>query len=108
MARKDAIGHMDCPECGFDRAEVRADKNGGLYRYCPACSAQYFTRGETTREKNLRAKMRPVPVTVTEPVTGRAPAVPVMESAPVAAPVPAAAAPAKVSRRVGLLLEDPR
>lgn len=107
MARKDAIGHIACPECDFDRAEVREDKNGGLYRYCPACSAQYFTCGEATRERNLRAKMRPVPVTLTEPVTARAPAVPVTESAPVTAPA-AAAAPAKVSRRVGLLLEDPR
>jgi Zn-finger nucleic acid-binding protein len=59
MAKK-VVGRTDCPECGVHDAEVAEDKNGNLYRYCPACNGQYFTRGDVLRSKNLKAKMRPL------------------------------------------------
>lgn len=59
MAKK-LVGHMTCPECGFEDAEVGEDKNGNPYRHCPDCNAQFFTRGDATRVKNLKAKMRPI------------------------------------------------
>lgn len=41
------IGRTACPECGFPAAHVkRSEPKGTLYRYCPGCGAQYFTRGE--------------------------------------------------------------
>lgn len=110
MAAKTPLGHVECPECGFEAAEIRADKNGHLYRYCPDCSAQYFTRGELVREKNLRARMRPVTEPVTEAGQG-APRPPVAAHPikPQPAPKPPAAAqpikPQPVPKRVGLLLE---
>lgn len=64
MAKKEAIGHMACPECGFQDAEIKQDKNGKLYRYCPDCSAQYMTHGKGNKESNLRARMRPVAAAV--------------------------------------------
>lgn len=57
MARGELIGLMKCPECGFDDAEVRPDKSGAPYRFCPDCTAQYFTRGGE-KAKNLLAKVR--------------------------------------------------
>lgn len=85
MARGELIGLCDCPECGFSDAEVRPDKSGSPYRFCPECTAQYFTRGAPLKVKNLLAKVRkaasvPAPVEVV---------------APSPAPAPAAAAPAK-------------
>lgn len=59
MAKK-LVGHMPCPECSFADAEVGEDKNGNLYRHCTECNAQFFTRGDATRTKNLKAKMRPL------------------------------------------------
>ncbi|MEQ1488855.1 MAG: hypothetical protein ABL920_10200 [Methylotenera sp.] len=32
-----------CPECLFKDAEVKKAKNGTAYRFCPDCTAQYFT-----------------------------------------------------------------
>lgn len=58
MAKKEAVGHMACPECGFPDAEVKEDKNGNLYRYCPDCSAQYMTHGRPHKVENLKARMR--------------------------------------------------
>lgn len=57
MARGELIGLMDCPECGFVEAEVRPDKSGHAYRFCPDCTAQYFSRGGE-KEKALLAKVR--------------------------------------------------
>lgn len=64
MAKKEAVGHMACPECGFPDAEVKEDKNGNLYRYCPDCSAQYMTHGRPHKVANLKARMRAAPVEV--------------------------------------------
>ena len=64
MAKKEAVGHMACPECGFPDAEIKEDKNGNLYRYCPDCSAQYMTHGRPHKVKNLMARMRPVAAAV--------------------------------------------
>ena len=57
MARAELIGLMDCPECGFKEAEVRPDKSGSPYRFCPDCTAQYFSRGGE-KAKALMAKVR--------------------------------------------------
>ena len=59
MPRK-LLGHMQCPECDFDEAEVKEDKNGHPYRFCPDCNAQQFTRGDELRIANMFKKMRPV------------------------------------------------
>lgn len=59
MARGELIGHMLCPECGFTDAEVRPDKSGAPYRFCPECTAQYFTRGGV-KASNLLKKIIPV------------------------------------------------
>lgn len=68
MAKK-VVGRTDCPECGVTDAEVAEDKNGHLYRYCPACNGQYFTRGDELRTKNLKAKMRPLAASATSTPT---------------------------------------
>lgn len=65
MAKKQIIGVMACPECGFPDAEVKPQKNGLLYRFCPDCNAQYFPRTAETSER-LAVKMTPVSVTGTE------------------------------------------
>ena len=62
MARADLIGLMICPECGLDGAEVRPDKSGAPYRFCPDCTAQYFTRGNPVKVKNLMSKIKIIPV----------------------------------------------
>ncbi len=58
MARAELIGLMECPECGFSDAEVRPDKSGSPYRFCPDCTAQYFSRGGE-KAKALMLKVRP-------------------------------------------------
>ena len=69
MARADLIGYQKCPECGLDGAEIRPDKSGAPYRFCPDCTAQYFTRGNPVKVKNLMARIVPVAVPVkVEPV----------------------------------------
>lgn len=57
MAKSELIGLCNCPECGFKDAEVRNDKSGAPYRFCPDCTSQYFTRGEPHKAKNLLAKL---------------------------------------------------
>lgn len=47
------VGQCTCPECGFTDAEVRRDRNAHLYRYCPDCTAQYFTYGDAVKSANL-------------------------------------------------------
>ena len=62
------LGHMACPECGGE-AEVKSQKNGMAYRWCPDCKAQYFTRNAEASDR-LLAKCgteKPVPVPVTAP-----------------------------------------
>ncbi len=79
--KKTPIGHVCCPVCDHADAEVKTDKNDHAYIHCTDCNAQTFTRNEH-RNTKLRARMRPVTVTVTEPA-----AVPV--TAPVPPPAPA-------------------
>ena len=57
---KTLIGHQTCPECDHPDAEIKTDRSSNPYRYCPMCNAQYFTRGDAVRVKNMIAKMRPV------------------------------------------------
>lgn len=67
MAAGKLVGHVACPECKTSGAEVKEDKNGHLYRWCPDCNAQYFTRGDDRRMKNLREQMTPLPAPSSEP-----------------------------------------
>lgn len=58
---KNLIGHMSCPECGHDGAEVGLDKSGHPYRVCilGECEgAQHFTHGKPGRVKNLLKRTR--------------------------------------------------
>ncbi len=59
MAKKELIGHVPCGCCTFEDAEVRTDKNGNPYVYCPDCNAQLLTHGRAERVKPLLARMRP-------------------------------------------------
>jgi hypothetical protein len=62
--KKTAIGHVRCPVCDHADAEVKEDKNGHAFIFCPDCAAQTFTRNPH-RDAQLRKRMRPVTVTVT-------------------------------------------
>lgn len=90
--KKTAIGHVNCPVCGFADAEVKEDKNVHAYIHCTDCNAQTFTRN-AFRNGRLRERMRPVTVTVADTVTAPAtvpePAAPVTPPAPPPAPPPA-------------------
>lgn len=70
MAKTPAIGHTACPVCP-QIADVKLDKAGRAYLYCPDCNIQLFSRYEH-QSKFLLAKMRPVAKeepapTITEP-----------------------------------------
>lgn len=54
--KKEILGTLACPECGHDAAEVKQQKNGLPYRYCPECDAQYFPR-TTAAGNRLWAKI---------------------------------------------------
>ena len=60
MSKGQIIGHMACPECDFQDAEIKNDKNEHPYRYCTNCNTQTFTRGDLVRIANMRKKMRPI------------------------------------------------
>ena len=86
MARAELIGHMDCPECSFPDAEVRPDKSGAPYRFCPDCTAQYFTRGGV-KATQLLAKVRKITTAPAAPVAAvPVPVVPVLPAKPVKKP----------------------
>lgn len=57
MEKGNVIGHQMCPECDLWGAEIKIDKSGHPYRWCPDCNAQYFTRGDPRRVENLKRKM---------------------------------------------------
>lgn len=81
MAKREVLGVMPCPECGHDSAEVKAQKNGLCYRYCPECNAQYFPRTEDASNR-LLAKVGKTPVPETETkATPEAKTVPAKEPA---------------------------
>jgi len=76
MAKREVLGYMPCPECDFERAEIKRQKCGvKLYRYCPECNAQAFARTEA-QEKAMRraiAKTGVPPVVVEAPKPAPAP-----------------------------------
>lgn len=77
MAKGQVVGHVDCPLCGLE-AEVKEDKNGNPYAFCPDCTMQLLTHGGH-RAELLRRKMRPVAQAVAdalepEPAAGFIPA----------------------------------
>ncbi len=67
MAKKPIRGHIGpCPCCRFADMEVRNDKNGHAYAYCPMCSAQVLTHGRPEREAPMLAHMRACNCSITE------------------------------------------
>ncbi len=54
------IGLMTCPTCRFPDMEVRLDKNGNPYAFCPDCTQQMLTHGGR-RGELMRENMRPLP-----------------------------------------------
>ncbi len=66
---KTAIGFIGCPVCGFVDMEIREDKNGAPYCYCPDCNIQIFTRTEE-RGNLLKARMRLVAPLEPAPAAG--------------------------------------
>lgn len=58
MAKTEVLGHMTCPDCGHDAAEIKRQKNGRLYRYCPENNCQFFARNER-QEAGMRQHMKP-------------------------------------------------
>lgn len=103
--KKSVIGHANCPTCGYADAEIKEDKNGAAFLFCPDCATQVFTRNQHRdhcMRKNMRAVIA-VTVTVTEPTTPE-PQEPqasaAKQAAPIQAPAPAAkTAPAAVKPR---------
>lgn len=88
--KKQAIGHIACPVCDHPDAQVKEDKNGHAFIFCPDCAAQTFTRNDF-RDKKLRSRMRavdPVTVTVTEPIQTEPPKQPVTVPTVPAVPKP--------------------
>lgn len=62
MAKKLAIGHINCHVCPAD-AEVKISEKSGLaFTFCPDCNVQSFCRTKSQHD-NLIKKMRPVTVT---------------------------------------------
>ena len=53
MGKREVLGLVKCPECDFDGAEVKLQKNGKAYRYCPECDAQYFARTDAASDRLL-------------------------------------------------------
>ena len=63
---KDVIGHINCPYCDYEAAEVKETKKVFQGRaivmvWCPApkCQSQYFPRGKEGSDR-VRNKMREV------------------------------------------------
>lgn len=72
MARGELLGLCNCPECGFPDAEVRPDKSGSPYRFCPDCTAQYFSRGNEQKKANLLKQIRKRPEAAPPVIAGGA------------------------------------
>lgn len=81
---REVIGTMVCPECGHPDAQVKHQKNGKPYRYCPECDAQYFARSDAAAAA-LLAKVGKAPAAPAAP----APAAPEQDAKPAATPAPA-------------------
>lgn len=106
MARKPLIGHVACGVCNHSAAEVREDKGGRVYSFCPECYGQVFTRDDH-RDRLLRARMRPV---IEGEATRVDPAPPsVTETAPEPKPQPVTApkpAPRSILGAIGMRWSD--
>lgn len=70
MSKTAAIGYVNCHVCGFVDAEIKKDKNGKAYIFCPDCNIQSFTRYEH-QSNHLLKRMRPLQA-VTDTVTEKA------------------------------------
>lgn len=91
MARKQSVGLIACPFCDFADAEVREDKNGKAYSYCPECDMQSFTR-TAAQDARMRERMRPIAAPTPTPAPEPTPApAPIAEPAPEPSPQPAPA-----------------
>jgi hypothetical protein len=106
MPKKQLLGLIKCGECGFADAEVRPDKNGSPYWWCPDCNVQVFARGDKKRADNIVARMRPVAPAAGDGSSATPASSVTPPAAPAAAPAPAAppAAPAKAERKNRLLM----
>jgi DNA-directed RNA polymerase subunit RPC12/RpoP len=99
MAKKDPIGHIGpCVCCGFAELEVKKDKNGNPYVFCPECSAQVLTHGRPERVEPLLKRMRPVQ-NVQPPAAPSPPA-----PAPAAAATPPKSEPKAPAKRLTTLM----
>ncbi len=78
MAKAPALATCKCTECDFPEAEIKASKNGLLYRWCPDCNVQVFAR-TPQQEKSMRrivdagtvthTETKPAPIPKPPPVT---------------------------------------
>lgn len=88
---KELIGLCDCPECGYDKAEISETKAGLAMRFCPCCKAQYFPK-KTPSSDLLIAKAKPGTATGRHAKPVQQPQ-PEQEATPAPQPAPAKAAP---------------
>lgn len=92
IEKTNVIGHWAaCFLCSSPKPEVRKDRNGNPYLWCPNpnCNVQVFTQGKGDRAKHMLAKMTPI---AAAPAT-TAPSSAVAETKPAAAASSAPAAP---------------
>lgn len=59
MAVKEVVGYIECPTCNFKDMEVKIDKRGNAFAYCPDCDQQLFTHKKRKSDLML-ARMRKV------------------------------------------------
>jgi hypothetical protein len=57
-AARKVLGTCTCPNCGYDKAQVREDSRGFAYIKCDECDYQGFARSRRGDEK-MRAKLAP-------------------------------------------------
>lgn len=58
MAKRDMMGRIDCPYCGYkDGMKITEDKSGNPFGYCDAqCAGQISVRSDEQRKKLFFAK----------------------------------------------------
>lgn len=95
MALSKPIGLCTCPDCGHTDCEIKKDKNGHAYRFCPECNLQTFTRDDVKSERMMKS-MRPIKAEQGQP--SEKPAAPIPKQ-----PKPAEDAPSV--KKSGLLLD---
>lgn len=80
--KREQLGTMKCPECGADGAQIKAQKNGLLYRWCAeGCNAQFFARS-VDQEYTMRQHIKAASVTDTAPEMPEKVAAPIPEAKP--------------------------